>query len=209
LEKSPISETAGSVLAVFDFDHTLITGDSFWPFLAAVVGWPRTLAALAEGLVLLALAYARNANDPQAKDYRTFIKAHLLQRLLVGKSVGALPSAIAKTYKSQTWNEPMRKALSDHHAHGHRILIISGALDLYLPDLVKTLPQHDIVCTRVEVKDGVITGNMVSGNCVRHRKAELLGEWITVHGPFADSWGYGNYPHDIPMLGLLKHRIIV
>ncbi len=45
-----------TTLAVFDFDHTLITGDSLWPFLAAVAGWPRALLALAEGVGLFALA---------------------------------------------------------------------------------------------------------------------------------------------------------
>ena len=187
----------------------LITGDSFFPFLAAMVGWPQTVFALVEGLWLLAIGYIKNSDDPNIKDYRTFIKSHLLYRLLAGKPTSQIAPAVAQIYKWQVWNKSIHKALLDHYAQDHHILIISGALDLYLPQLVKDLPQHDIICTQVEMRDGIITGTMLSGNCVRHRKAELLSKWLAVHGPFADSWGYGNYPHDLPMLNLLKHRIIV
>ena len=65
------------------------------------------------------------------------------------------------------------------------------------------------MCTRVEVINGVVSGFMTAGNCVRKRKAEILANYIEKNGPFVESWGYGNYPHDLPMLELLDHRTIV
>ena len=61
----------------------------------------------------------------------------------------------------------------------------------------------------MEVKNGVITGQMLSDNCVRQWKAQRLTEWLSKHDPFADSWGYGNVPHDSDMLNLLKNQIII
>src|SRR5262249_50652876 len=61
LEKSPSSEKR---IAVFDYDHTLITGDSFWPFLVFASGPLRAYAALAEGLLCFAFHYINNKNNP-------------------------------------------------------------------------------------------------------------------------------------------------
>ncbi|MDD3371960.1 MAG: haloacid dehalogenase-like hydrolase, partial [Alphaproteobacteria bacterium] len=66
-----------------------------------------------------------------------------------------------------------------------------------------------LICTDIGVENGVITGDMIHGNCVRLKKAERVEAWLAEHGPFDESFGYGNYPHDVPMLNLVKHRIIV
>ncbi len=197
------------VLAVFDFDHTLITGDSMWPFLTDFAGWPRVLFSLSEAVLLLAIRYFKNKNDPALTDPRTFIKAHLLRHLLQGTPLHRFRPAIEATCRWQQWIAPMRQKLLDHHARGHHIVIASGSLDIYLPQLVKDLPHHALLCTRMEVIHDYTTGNMLSGNCVRQRKAEIVGEYIAAHGPFDESWGYGNFPHDVPMLNLLTHRILV
>lgn len=190
---------ASRAVAVFDFDHTLIKGESLWAFLVAVAGWPRALLALAEGL----------AKAAGREDWRTALKAALLQRLLAGRAVKDLAPAVEKLRRWQQWNEKIRQELQEHAAAGSRILIISGALDIYLPELTKDLPPHDIICTRLEVKDGRATGAMEGGNCVRARKAEMLAEYLKKNGPFTESWGYGNAPNDLPMLELLQRRIIV
>lgn len=196
-------------IAVFDYDHTLITHDSFWHFLAFVVGWPRTIIAFLQSFVV----YARRELGPESEapqdDARTFFKTQLIERVLVGKNIRELEPAVQKLRAWQKWNEPVRDALLDHHNQGHHILIISGALDLYLPQLAKDLPHHGVVCTDVEVKSDVVAGRMINGNCVREGKAARLKTYLEQHGPFEDSWGYGNLPHDLPMLNLLKHRIVV
>lgn len=197
------------VIAVFDFDHTLIEGESFWAFLGLAAGWPRTIAALAEGLWLYALRRLKNPEDLEIADHRTFLKAHLLNRLLAGRALTQFPGAIKELHGWVKWKERVHKALLEHHAKGHHIVIASGGLDLYLPDLLQDLPHDAIICTQIEVKDGAVTGIMVRGNCVRFRKAELLKEYLESKGPFMESWGYGNLPHDLPMLRLLKHQIIV
>jgi len=192
-------------IAVFDFDHTLVAGDSFLPFLGYVSGWSRTLFALGEALFLKGIKH----NQPEAADTRTFIKAHLMHRLLAGQKIDALMEGIEKLRRWQIWNAPIRQKLMNHHAEGHHIVIASGGLDLYLPALLKDTPHHGLICTQVGVRDGVITGNMPQGNCVRERKAELVRHYLESHGPFGESWGYGNLPHDLPMLNLLRHKVIV
>jgi phosphatidylglycerophosphatase C len=206
LENSSRRETA---VAVFDFDDTLIKGDSLWAFFAFAAGWPRVIMAMLQAGLQYASRYMQDKSDPVIADERTFLKSFLLEKLLAGKSAADLQPAIKKLSGWVKWNEPILAVLREKQAAGSLILIATGSLDLYLPELLKSLPPHDVVCTRLEIKDSVITGVMSSGNCVRDRKAELVAAYLAKKGPFIESWGYGNYPHDVPMLNLVKHRIIV
>ncbi len=201
--------SATSTIAVFDFDHTLIEGDSFWTFLSLLAGWPCTIAAFIEGAYLLVQGRFKKDNDPQFADHRTFLKAHLLNRLVKGRNTAELPAIVTKIHERMRWKESVRKALQDHHAAGHHVVIASGGLDLYIVDLLQDVPHDGVICTRIGSANGVVTGEMVSGNCVRFRKAELVAEYLSQHGPFTESWGYGNLPHDLPMLELVKHRIVI
>ena len=137
------------------------------------------------------------------------MKAYLLEKLLAGRAVSELAPSVGKLRNWRRWKDAVRKTLLQHHEAGHHIVIASGGLDLYLPELLKDLPHHALICTQVGVTNGTITGEMIFGNCVRLRKAELVAEYIEENGPFAEGWGYGNLPHDLPMLNLLKHRIII
>ena len=193
-------------VAVFDFDHTLVTGDSFWPYLSYAVGKAQTYAALVEGLARLSL---RQVQGSVAEGGRTFMKDHLLRRLLAGKKLDDLKDAAVKTRAWQTENAPVMRALHEHQERGDKIVIASGGLGLYLPELLRDIPHDALICTDIGVENGIVTGAMINGNCVRLRKAERVGEWLAAHGPFEESWGYGNYPHDVPMMNLVKHRIIV
>jgi len=68
-------------IAVFDYDNTLVKGDSLWPFLVAVAGWRRACLALAIALIRLMFAWRKGL------DVRTFVKDQLLRQLLAGRRV--------------------------------------------------------------------------------------------------------------------------
>ena len=204
---APSDEARG--IAVFDFDGTLIEGDSLWAFFAFAAGWPRVIAALVECGAYLAAGRLRNNADPELADARTYLKALLLLRLLAGRKTAELTPVLARLRGWLRWKDAIRQTLLEHHAKGHHIVIATGALDLYLPALLEGLPHDAVLCTHVGVANGVIEGTMPDGNCVRERKAEMVAAYLAAHGPFGESWGYGNLPHDLPMLNLLKHQVIV
>jgi len=191
LEKLPFSEQPASAIAVFDYDHTLITGDSFWPFLILTAGNMNTSLALMEALILWFFHKCYGKFLYQGRVYKghPFI-THLRQSTFVapvtgGKITGSVCPCGRPLRRWQQWNEAVRQKLLDHHAQGHHIVIASGALDLYLPELVKDLPHNAIICTQVDLA----TGAMTAGNCVRLRKAEMVNEYIAAHGPFAKAGG--------------------
>ncbi|MGB9152411.1 MAG: HAD family hydrolase [Alphaproteobacteria bacterium] len=192
--------------AIFDFDHTLIEGDSLWPYLGYAVGKGLSYVALAEALAVLTLRYVQFRQPESA---RTFIKDRILRNLLAGKKQAALAPASARTRIWQKENAQMMRRLQEHRANGDVIVIASGSLDLYLPILLRDIPHDALICTEIGVKNGIVTGEMIKGNCVRQNKAARVKEWLDANGPFDETYGYGNYPHDVPMLNLVKHRIIV
>lgn len=193
-------------VAIFDFDDTLVLGDSFFPFLICAVGRARTWLALLGALAVFAF---RRARGDRSISLRTFVKGYLLRALLKGMRRDALCAAAEKMRGWVKVNEPIMRKLKEHSAKGDVVVIASGGLDLYLPELLRDVPYNALICTDVGVEKGVVTAEMIKGNCVRVRKAKRLAKWLEENGPFDESFGYGNYPHDIPMLNLVKHRVIV
>ncbi len=190
-------------IVFFDYDNTLVHGDALWPFLVAVAGQARALWALVKALALWPIARLRG------DDARTFVKARLLKEILGGKKLEDLAVAVEKMRSWPREKEPAMSALRMHRSKGHKIVIASGSLDFYLPVLLSKVPHDAVICTKMEVVHGTVTGHMPLGNCVRKTKAEMVKAYLDVHGPFDDTWGYGNAPHDLPMLEHVQHRIII
>ena len=186
-------------LAIFDFDGTLVTGDSLPRFIAACVGWPRTIAAAAWA----ALATAA------ASDRRTAFKALWLSLCLRNFPVHKINAACAKLERELRWNETIHNRLHWHQERGDIVAVASGGLDLYLPHILRTHTVAHLLCTRMTVADGHVTGAITDGNCVRQEKARRVKDLIAATGPFDEIWAYGNLPHDLPMLAQATHRIIV
>lgn len=194
--------TPSQTLAVFDFDATLVKNDSLWPFLIAFAGRTRTFLALARAVWRYAL------HDKAGIERRTFIKQELLTQLLAGQPIDSCAPAIQKL---KAWvNElPTAAKLREHYAAGHHVVVASGGLSLYLPALLENMPHHALLCTEIAVNDGIIAGTMINGNCVRTVKAARVAAYMAEHGPFTETYGYGNAPHDLPMLTLMRHRVVV
>lgn len=193
-------------VAVFDFDGTLIKGNSLWPFLIYASNALFVFASVVEGLACFVL---KRALRRPTESRRTFVKGFLLQRILKGKKQEALKDAAFKVFMWREINEPLIQKLQEHHAKGDTIVIASGSLNLYMPQLLRDIPHDALICTEVGVENGIVTGVMIKGNCVRKGKAAHVKAWLDAHGPFDDSFGYGNAPHDLPMLELVKHRMVV
>jgi len=192
-----------SRIAFFDFDGTLARRDSLLPFLCRVAGfWPCAF--------VFAKALVGSLATPCGTDKRTWIKERLLFSLLQNRPKASVAEAARAMRTWPRWIEPTVEALRRHHEQGDRVVVSTGSLDLYIHEMLTGLPVDDVLCTRMEVVDGVLTGRMDGGgNCVRVRKAELVAAYMREHGPFTESWAYGNAPHDLPMMELTTNRVIV
>lgn len=195
----------GAGVAVFDFDDTLIHGDSLPMMLLALRGVARVGLAVVPSVFRTTAEWA---GDRMAEaDWKGTVKAHFLRHLLAGVPVAAVAEAAGALRLRLRWRLAVRRALEDHAAAGRRVVVASGALDVWLPVLLEGLPVDEILATPAEVSAGCLTGRLAGPNCVRAAKASRLAPVLSAHpGP---TWGYGNRPSDLPMLALMDHPTVV
>jgi phosphatidylglycerophosphatase C len=207
LTGSTADAVTGPGLAVFDFDGTLIQGDSLLPFLERVVGRTRARLSLVRALRIAFTLRARGRLTEM--DTRTAAKAILLRETLTGIPAAEARAAADRMLTWVRWKAPIREALFEHQRAGRHILVATGALGLYMPRLLEGLPVDGLLATDVEEVDGLLTGHMPHGNCVRSIKATRFAAYLRDKGPFGPTWGYGNRPSDLPMLALVDHPTVV
>ncbi|MEO3434800.1 HAD-IB family hydrolase [Inquilinus sp. CAU 1745] len=193
------------VAAFFDFDCTLTRQDTLMPWLMELRGRRRTYYTAVR--VGIAHPFRR---DTGSGDLRTRVKAALLARLLVNVAVDDAREAAARLFNRLDWRDDIVRAFEDHLEKGHRVVVATGAPTVVAePLLQKRFGGAEIIGTELEVDGGRLTGRMKGVNCVRQGKAALVSDWLEINGPFEDLYGYGNRPHDLPMLALMTHRRIV
>ena len=194
-------------IAIFDFDDTLVAGDSMPRFLEALLGVVPARWAMV-GAVVRALA-GHALGRPAGVDFPGSVKAELLGSTLAGVAVADAHAAAHRLRPRLVWLERQLQALRSHAAAGRRIVVVSGALDVDLPILLEGRPVDDILATTLECRDGRLTGRLAGVNCVRRAKAECIKAFLAGHAPTGPSWGYGNRPHDLPMLELVDHPTVI
>ncbi len=197
----------GPGVAFFDFDGTLIHGDSLPLFVGTVIGRRRAALALADAIRSGLHRHVRGRGV--GADFPGSVKAIFLKRTLRGLPVADAQAAAERMIPRIRWHAPLLDTLKAHRDRGHRVVIATGALDLYMPALLRGLPVDDLLATGMEVVDGALTGRLGTANCVRLDKAERVRGWIDQNGPVGGTWGYGNEPSDLPMLALMQRAEVV
>ena len=105
----------------------------------------------------------------------------------------------------------MVAAFQGHRRAGDVLVIATGSPRLVVERLAaEHCPPDLVIGTELELAaDGRLTGRLAGPNCVREDKARRVGDWLAAQGPVRASYGYGNHPHDLPMLALVDHPRLV
>jgi HAD superfamily phosphoserine phosphatase-like hydrolase len=90
-----------------------------------------------------------------------------------------------------------------HVQQKHTVVIVSGSLDLYLRTWCEALGL-DLICNRLESRDGRLTGCYAEGDCAPHKVERIrarydLSRYVRIHA-------YGDSSEDRPMLALAHER---
>jgi phosphatidylglycerophosphatase C len=186
-------------IAIFDFDGTLVRGDSLPLFVVGCAGWVRTLLAALFALV----------GSLAARDRRGYFKQLWLRAALRGIKSSRVPRAVERLKKQLVWKQDILERLVWHKERGDRIVIASGGLALYLPEILAPYQPDAILCTEMQQLDTRLTGRLLGENCVREAKAERVQNFLRTQPAADEIWSYGNLPHDLPMMRLATHKIIV
>jgi phosphatidylglycerophosphatase C len=186
-------------LALFDFDGTITTHDTFTPFLHFSSTRRRIVLGTA-ALLPLVLAY-RLRLLPATK--MRALGAYVAFR---GRNAEEL-SSIGRRY-SQTLARLVRpEALEKirwHQAQGDEVVVVSASLQPYLRGFCD---EHRIalICTELEHDAGTLTGRYKAGDCTGHEKARRVRAAYDL-ARYPVIYAYGDTPEDEALLGLATKR---
>ncbi len=90
-----------------------------------------------------------------------------------------------------------------HQSQGDRVVVVSGSLDVYLGPWCHKRGL-ECICTTLEERGGIMTGEYLDGDCVGPEKARRILERYDL-GRYEVVYAYGDTSEDQEMLDL-AHR---
>ena len=102
-----------------------------------------------------------------------------------------------------------RAAVAAHLAAGDFVAIVSGALRFAVRPLARELGVAHVLCSDVEVEDGLLTGRMAQ-LCYGSSKVQLAARIAETEGfDLADATFYTDSITDLPLLERVSTRVVV
>ncbi len=187
----PRSPHGTEVVAAFDFDGTLSPRDNVVPFLRRVAG----TAGAAGGFAAAAVHVAKQGRSHWS---RNALKAAVLDELLAGRDADDVDDT-ARAFAAEIVRDHLRPEAVEraewHREQGHRIVMVSASLAVYLRPVAEHLRFDAVLATELEVDDHRrLTGRMLGENVRGPEKARRLDAWLDGTMPFV--WAYGDSSGD-------------
>jgi phosphatidylglycerophosphatase C len=190
-------DVAAAGVAAFDFDGTLVRGDSLPVFLSLLLGRFGFAATLLRAGPAMIAAYRRDGRDAA--------KAELLYRALRGADrarIAAVGSEFAARLAGRIRRD-MGARLAWHKSQGHTLVLVSASLAVYLEPFGRLTGFDRVIATELEAgTDGHLTGRLAGANVRARQKAIRLSALLP---PRAEVWAYGNSAGDREMLAMADH----
>jgi len=100
--------------------------------------------------------------------------------------------------------------IENHRQNDYRILLATSTNQMLAEPIGNMIGINDIICTKLDMKDGVPTGDLLGKPAFNEEKKNLILNWIG-QGNYSmiDSWGYSDSHNDLPMLKLVQNPVAV
>lgn len=186
------------VIAVFDLDGTITRRDTFAAYL---VGYLSRHPALWRRLPSLALGLARLVGE---RADRGSMKAAALSAVFGGidrARLGAWNDRFVPWCLSRLLRAGATARIATHRRAGHRLLLATASLDLYVDRLARELGFDQVLCTRAAwTTEGRITGTLAGGNLKGEAKLAAVQRAVAARlgTPFVIA--YSDHHADLPLL---------
>jgi putative phosphoserine phosphatase/1-acylglycerol-3-phosphate O-acyltransferase len=97
-----------------------------------------------------------------------------------------------------------RALVQAHLKKGHTVAVVSSATRYQIDPLAEDLGIRHVLCTRLEVKDGKFTGEVLKPTCYGEGKAIVARELAAAHGiDLEESYFYTDSDEDLPLLAIV------
>jgi len=196
------------VLAVFDVDGTLVETNVveyfLWMRLRAqpVDEWPAFMAQMLREAPRWLYLERRSRAEFQRSFYREYdgLDYEVMKKL--GRE------ALDAVTLRRIYPEGMRR-IREHKRAGHRVLLLTGALDVVVEPLAELL-DVEVDCAHLLVKEGRLTGDLQAPPPAGEARATLLEEYAARNGiVLSESFAYADSLSDLGMLELVGTPVAV
>lgn len=187
-------------LALFDFDGTITKDDSLLKFIRFVVGDGRFVFGLVVLSPILVAYKLKLIPNYKAKQY-------MLSWFFKGMSKDAFLK-VANEYSLVHIDKILRpKAIEKinwHKNQGHKVVVVSASIEFWLrPWCEKN--GLELIATKLEIKDDIVTGKLLSKNCYGVEKVNRIKEIYNLKD-FEYIYSYGDSSGDKQMLELAHEK---
>jgi len=188
-------------VAAFDVDNTLTVRDCVVPFMRSVGGTRQLIKVVLSDLGSTFHSVRRRDRDA--------LKSKFVEGVFSGKAsdeVEALGVQFASKVADRWLRDDVATRMRWHQEQGHVVILVSASLGIYLHPLGDLLEVDAVLCTELEVQDGLLTGKLVGLNCRGKEKAVRVQKWCQDSGLSSDdlAYAYGDSSGDTELLELFS-----
>lgn len=185
-------------LLLFDFDGTLIRGDSFVRLLVFSKGWPGFFLKMPVvfwrlgGLFFVGKFSAETA------------KAAILAAFFLNEKQADLEKLgrdFCRKMVPGLLNSPVFDQAKTSRAAGHRVVVVSASGDFWLRPFCET-HGFDLICTEMAWRGGRFAGHFSTPNCNGPEKARRVMAFFGSLDEFENVQAWGNSSGDAAMFAL-------
>jgi len=196
------------VLAVFDVDGTLVETNVVEYFLwmrlrsQPLEEWPAFMARMLQQAPRWLYLERRSRAEFQRSFYREYdgLDPEVMKQL--GRE------ALDAVTLRRIYPEGMRR-IREHQRAGHRVLLLTGALDVVVEPLAELLGV-EVDCAHLLVKEGRLTGDLESPPPAGEARGALLEDYAQRNGMvLSESFAYADSLSDLPMMEMVGTPVAV
>lgn len=189
-------------LALFDFDGTLCSKDSFTGFIFYALSKRHIMK---QGFKILPWIQAYYLNIYPADSMRP----KLFKAMFSDKSASDILE-LALEYSHQLRNSldpALYQQLLNHQNNDDDVVIVSASVDIYLKDLADLL-DVDLICTQAQIFKNEFTGLYATPDCSNLQKKIRILEKYDLN-QYDSIYAYGNSKEDLDMMSLADYSYMV
>ncbi len=112
-----------------------------------------------------------------------------------------------ETLKKAIYKEAL-DLIRGHKEKGRRVVIISNSPIFFVKPMAHVLQIPDVICSRVEIKNGILTGKLVKPLCYGEGKKFYAQVWAEENGvDLARSYFYTDSSFDVALMKVVGYPI--
>lgn len=190
--------------ALFDFDGTITTKDTLFDFFRFTYGRSGLVKCLLLNVWNLSLYAAKLHSNERAKEI-------MLATMIKGTSSDVFEEQ-CKRYSMervpQIIKENTKEIIEKHLTAGETLIIVSASPENWIRPWAMKNGFTEVIATKLEERDGALTGKFASRNCYGEEKVNRLKEFFTDRQQVYIT-AYGDSNGDKPMLNYANHGVLI